>query len=63
MSFLSCSYTALYLLLKTLLAKLKNLYIQRYWILITEKQNGDQNCERWKGGEIYEKFQPLLTQA
>ena len=42
--YISCSYTCtISFLVKILLAKLKNLYIQYAWISIMQKQNSNQN--------------------
>ena len=52
--YLWCSYSfTISFLVKVLLVKLKNLYIQHAWVLIIEKQNSSQKCEGWRDGGIY----------
>ena len=43
-------------LVKILLVKLKNLYIQHAWILNMKKQNNNQKWEGWKDGSICQNF-------
>ena len=51
--YLWCTYSfTISFLVKVLLVKLKNLYIQHAWVLIIEKQNSSQKCEGWRDGGI-----------
>ena len=50
-----------YVLVKTLLVQLKNLYIQYALILIMEKRNDNQKCKRWKWGMICTNFLVIPT--
>ena len=60
--YLSCNYSwTIFSLVKSLLVKLKNFYIQHAWILIMKKQNSNQKCEGWKESGVCQKCWPLSS--